>query len=201
MEYGAFGGQLQRRRLRFLADVAGARRTIVLGEGDGRFLVQLVGQNRQAGTAGWTIDYVDLSGRMLDLARSRAGTENVAYLLADARTLPLPEAGYDLIVTHFFLDCLEQAEASRLVERMAAAARPDARWLISEFRVPGSGWSAGPARWLVAFLYLFFRATTGLRTARLVDHHPLLARQGFRLKRSESAWFGLLASELWVRVY
>ena len=33
---------------------------------------------------------------------------------------------------------------------------------------------------------------------RLVDHHPLLKRRGFRLVRHEDAWRGLLASELWV---
>jgi hypothetical protein len=49
-------------------------------------------------------------------------------------------------------------------------------------------------------LYLFFRAATGLKTQRLVDHHPLFERFGFHLARSESAWRGLLASELWIRV-
>jgi hypothetical protein len=31
----------------------------------------------------------------------------------------------------------------------------------------------------------------------LIDHHPLLARHGFRIMRAESAWRGLLTSELW----
>jgi SAM-dependent methyltransferase len=186
MEYATFRNALQRRRTAFLSDVADVRRVLVLGDGDGRFLEKLVQRNPLA-----CIDYVDLSGRMLELARARAGTRRVTYHQADALEIPLPECGYDLIVTHFFLDCFDEAGASRLVERAALAACPNARWLISEFR---RTWWSPP---LLAGLYLFFRITTGLKTRRLIDHHPLLMLHGFRVVRTESAWFGLLASELW----
>ena len=188
IEYVAFGNSLQQRRTAFLAQVADAQRVLVLGDGDGRFLEKLVEQDPLA-----RIDYVDVCGRMLELARTRAGTGRVIYHQADALEIPLPERGYDLIVTHFFLDCFDEAGAARLVERAALAACPNARWLISEFRPT---WWSPP---LLAGLYLFFRITTGLKTRRLIDHHPLIARYGFRVVRSESAWFGLLTSELWAR--
>ena len=125
---------------------------------------------------------------MLELARARAGAGHVNYRCEDARAAPLPIAEYDLIVTHFFLDCFDEPELEPLIARLANAASPQARWLISEFR--GNGW-------LVRALYVFFRLTTGLRTRRLADHRPLLKRFGFRLVRHEDAWRGLLSSELW----
>jgi ubiquinone/menaquinone biosynthesis C-methylase UbiE len=189
IEYAVFGRALQRRRVAFLPEVADARRVLVLGDGDGRFLEKLVEQNPRAHA-----DYIDLSGRMLELARERAGIQGVAYHQADALEIALPERGYDLIVTHFFLDCFDEAGAARLVERVAPAACPNARWLISEFR--RTRWSPP----LLAGLYLFFRITTGLKTRRLIDHHPLLARHGFQMLRAESAWRGLLTSELWTRL-
>lgn len=189
IEYAAFGRALQRRRVAFLPEVADARRALVLGDGDGRFLEKLVKENPRA-----HFDYVDLSGRMLELARGRAGTGRVTYHRADALEFALPERGYDLIVTHFFLDCFNEAGAARLVERVARAACPKARWVISEFRE--SSWWA--AVWL-RLMYAFFGIATGLETQRLIDHHPLLARNGFRMVRAESAWRGLLASELWAR--
>jgi ubiquinone/menaquinone biosynthesis C-methylase UbiE len=188
LEYAGFGGALERCRSAFLADVADARRVLLLGEGDGRFLGKLVEQNRGA-----SYDYVDLSGRMLELARSRAG-DAVAYRQGDALTIPLPERKYDLIVTHFFLDCFAEPELTHLIQRLACSARPDARWLVSEFR-QHSAW----ARALVGMLYWFFRVTTGLKTARLADHRPLFARCGFRLARERRLRGGLLASELWIR--
>jgi hypothetical protein len=77
-----------------------------------------------------------------------------------------------------------------LIARLTRAAAPQSRWLISEFR--GNGW-------LVRALYVFFRLATGLRTRRLVDHHPPLKAHGFRLVRHKDACRGLLASELWVQ--
>lgn len=189
LEYLGFGGALQDRRVAFLPHVADARRALVLGEGDGRFLVKLVDQNRGA-----SIDYVDLSLKMLEIARHRAGSDRVAYHHADALKFPLPDSEYDLVCTHFFLDCLNPQDAATLVDRVARAARPDARWLVSEFQ-DRTEW----ARWIVQSLYFFFRWTTGLTTRRLIDHHPLLERAGFRLEHSETARAGLLVSELWTR--
>jgi len=194
LEYIGFGSELERRRYAFLPQVAGAGRALVLGDGDGRFLARLVEQD--PGTA---IDYLDLSGRMLELARSRTGGGRVTYRQADALTVPLRGGEYDLIVTHFFLDCFNADDSARVVKRVSNSARSNAQWLISEFRQPESGWRAVWAGLWLRGLYLFFRLTTGLENRRLVDHHPLLARHGFHLKRKESALFGLLASELWVR--
>jgi len=185
LEYIGFGRALERRRNAFLSDVADARRALVLGDGDGRFLARL------ARVMHGTIDYVDVSPRMLALARARAG-DRVRYILGDARTIPLPAAEYDLIVTHFFLDCFDELDGAALVNKIADAATPHARWLISEFRA-ASWWS----RLCVGALYVFFRITTGLKTRRLIDHHSLLRQRGFAIEISETARAGLLISELW----
>jgi ubiquinone/menaquinone biosynthesis C-methylase UbiE len=187
LEYLAFGRALERRRFRFIPEVAGARRALVLGDGDGRFLA------RFAEISEASIDYVDLSTRMIDLARTRAGTRRIAYYHADALTLPLAPAAYDLIATHFFLDCLNAPDLECLIARAACAAKPGAMWIVSEFRQPP--WAAP----LLAALYLFFRVTTGLTTQRLTDHRPLLLKHGFRLRSEETSRVGLLASELWTR--
>jgi ubiquinone/menaquinone biosynthesis C-methylase UbiE len=189
IEYAAFGGALQRRRVALLPEVTDARSVLVLGDGDGRFLEKLVERSPSA-----HVNYIDLSGRMLKLARARAGSGRVTYHQADALEIALPGRAYDLIVTHFFLDCFDETEAAQLVARVNRAACPHARWLVSEFR---RTWWSSP---LLAGLYLFFRITTGLKTRCLIDHHPLLARHGFRIARAEHAWAGLLASELWARV-
>lgn len=187
LEYLAFGRALERRRFRFLADAAGARRALILGDGDGRFLA------RFAALSNPSIDYVNSSARMLELARNRAGARRIVYRQADALTLPLAPAEYDLIATHFFLDCFDERDLEALIERAARAAQPGALWIVSEFRRPS--WAAP----LLAALYLFFRVATGLATRRLTDHRPLLGKHGFRLKCEETARKGLLASELWVR--
>ena len=58
------GRTLERRRRWFLPQCKNARRALVLGDGDGRFLRELLRQNPVV-----QADYVDLSSRMLQLAR------------------------------------------------------------------------------------------------------------------------------------
>ena len=205
LEYAVFGRALERRRAAFLTEASRARRVLALGDGDGRALAALVAAAPSA-----RIDYVDSSATMLTLARARAGTDRVRYRQADARQMDLSdfresgsqssealgESKYDLIVTHFFLDCFDDEGLRALVEKTARAAAPAACWIVSEFR-PATVY----ARLLIAIMYAFFRKATGLETRRLADHHPHFRRNGFRLERVERTWAGMLVSELWARKY
>ena len=183
------GRTLERRRRWFLPEVDNARRALVLGDGDGRFLRELLRHNSLV-----RADYIDLSRRMLALARKNAGADRVTYRHADALTLDLPRHEYDLIATHFFFDCFGPRELETLIERVTDAARPGAQWIVSEFRTPNL-----PARLLVSGLYLFFGVTTGLQTRNLADHHPIMRSNGFRLLKASHARGGLVVSELWER--
>jgi hypothetical protein len=107
-----------------------------------------------------------------------------------------PTGLYDLIVTHFFLDCLTQPEHDALTTRLAPHLVPQALWLVSEFRIP-TGPLEIPARILVRSLYFAFRLLTGLRTHRLPDHAAALRDAGFTCTAQHLALAGLLTSELW----
>jgi len=183
------GRALERRRRWFLPHLRDARRALVLGDGDGRFLRELLRQNPAV-----RVDYLDLSGRMLQQARRRAGVDRVVYRKADALETELAPGEYDLIATHFFFDCFNPAELATLIGRVADASKPGAQWVVSEFRTPNLS-----ARLLVRALYLFFRITTGLKTRSLVNHRPILRAHGFRLRDASYARGGLVVSELWER--
>ena len=184
------GRTLERRRRWFLPEIGNARRALVLGDGDGRFLRELLRRNSMV-----RADYVDLSGRMLELARHNAGVARVDYHQADARTLEFPGNEYDLIATHFFFDCFNPSDLDTLIGRVSAgAASPGARWIVSEFCA-----STILARLLVSVLYQFFRITTGLKTRKLADHRPILRSHGFRLISASHSYGALVVSELWER--
>jgi len=183
------GGTLERRRRWFLPEIGQARRALVLGDGDGRFLRELLRHNPSV-----RADYVDLSRRMLELARLRAGRERVSYQQCDGLAAEFPRSNYDLVATHFFFDCLGPSELEVLIGRVAEAAKPGARWIVSEFCV-----ATIPARLLVSALYLFFRVTTGLKTRKLADHRPILQSHGFRLVSSRHSRGAFVVSELWER--
>jgi SAM-dependent methyltransferase len=198
LEYAAFGRALERRRREYIHEVANARSVLILGDGDGRFTAEFLDRNREA-----LIDSVDLSSRMQALARKRVGMRASSAMRLhlredDARTIKLARK-YDLIVSHFFLDCFTARDLELLVARISEAAYPQARWLISEFGLPSHGIRRRGAVLLIKVMYWFFRIATGLKTSRLPDYSTIFALHGFRRVRHMPAAGGLLVSELWER--
>ncbi len=196
-EYLSFGPTLERCRFFFVPELARCRRALILGDGDGRFAARLL-----AAVPELRADAIDGSPAMLRRLRSRAarlGAEpRLTTACADVRSLVPSTADYDLVATHFFLDCLTGAETDALVARLRPHLAPGARWVVSEFQVPaGSRLRAGFCRFLIAALYAAFRLLTGLTVRELPPWRDALAREGFVCASARSWLGGLLVSELW----
>jgi ubiquinone/menaquinone biosynthesis C-methylase UbiE len=197
LEYLTLGRWLERTRLHFLPRLHSARSALVLGDGDGRFLAQLLAANRNMHATA-----LDTSAAMLDLLGKRCApySDRLRTHQTDALNFsPRLDAQYDLVVSHFFLDCLSEVEVKELVERFAPALSPQTVWLVSDFQVP-SGILRVPASAVIRALYLAFRTLTGLRVTRLPDHAVIFMSAGFvRIERQQFLG-GLLTTELWQTV-
>lgn len=193
MELASFGPWLWRCRCAFLDQLGASGSALVIGDGDGRFTARLLKKNSSV-----QIDAVDASRAMLAVLARHAGDSSARVRLhfADARHWQ-SSTPYDLIVTHFFLDCLTTEEATSLALRLRACAAPDAQWLVSEFAIPKGWFGWLVARPLVAALYFAFRLLTGLSVRRLPDYRSSLAEAGFALTQQREWLGGLLLSELW----
>ncbi|MHB1022855.1 MAG: class I SAM-dependent methyltransferase [Acidobacteriaceae bacterium] len=200
MEYASFGRALERCRFHFLPLLFSDSHALVLGDGDGRFLSRLLAQN-----SALQADAVDASSTMLSLLhqRSIAASPSADHRLtlhqADIRSFTPPRNDYDLVITHFFFDCLSDAEATHLVQRIRMHTEPGALWLISEFSVPQYGLMRLPAHFLVSSLYFAFHQLTDLRPTRLPDYSAALTAVGFVRLAHHRFLGGLLVSELWQR--
>lgn len=197
MEYLSFGPLLERCRFFHLPALLSCRRALVIGDGDGRFLARLLPANPQLHA-----DAVDSSPAMLRLLAGRVAAmgaqDRLTTLCADARTSLPAASGYDLVVTHFFLDCLSAAEAEQLIARVRARLAPGALWLVSEFQVPAAGrLRAWLARSVIAALYAAFRLLTGLTVRQIPPWRESLALSGFHCEAARTWLGGLLVSELW----
>ena len=197
MEYLSFGPMLERCRFAHIPRLMRARRALILGDGDGRFTARLLAANPQI-----RADCVDASSAMLRLLRERvrkAGAESrVTTSCGDARVFEPAAWDYDLVVTHFFLDCLTAGEAEDLVARVQQHLAPGALWLVSEFQTPQEGRvRAWASRSIIASLYAGFWLLTGLRVREIPPWRQLFARSGFARSASHTWLGGLLVSELW----
>jgi ubiquinone/menaquinone biosynthesis C-methylase UbiE len=195
MEYLSFGPALARCRTEFLAHLMQCRNALVIGDGDGRFTARLLETNPAI-----QVDAIDASPAMLQALVRRAGKSvaRVRTEVADARAwLSTSAEPYDLVVTHFFLDCLTTEEVRSLAERIRFASAPNTLWVVSEFAVPRTLFGRMIARPLVSALYRAFGLLTGLEIRALPDHARSLAESGFSVAARRARLRGLLVSELW----
>ncbi|MFZ0662847.1 MAG: class I SAM-dependent methyltransferase [Acidobacteriaceae bacterium] len=239
LEYLTFGPMLERCRFHRIPQLAHARRALVLGDGDGRFLARLLAANPTL-----YADVVDQSPSMLRLLQARAAAIGAAPRIrihqADALAFqptsirdvgerseqppePFKEPGakrgcldgrsrgcldgeprarldckssYDLVITHFFLDCFTTEQVHALAQNIRPHLAPNALWIVSEFAIP-PGRAALPARAVVNSLYLAFRILTGLRTRTLPDHAAALTQNGLSLRHQQPFLAGLVISQQW----
>ena len=193
------GQKLQHARTAHLRHLFDVHSVLILGEGPGKFLAAFRQQFPAA-----QITCVDSSKRMLALAQNRVrslnlSSANITFIHADALEFSLPSAAFDLVVTHFFLDCFRPDQLQQLIRKIARAAMPHASWLLSDFTIPRNGFPRLRARGIHRLMYTFFRAATKLPARALTAPDPMLHGEGFTLHRRFTTNLGLIHSDLWCR--
>lgn len=195
LEAATAGARLQRARVCWLDALAGCRRILSVGEGHGRFAQACLQRHPDA-----ELTCVEASAGMLAVGRRRTMGygERVQWVCSDVLSWRPPHR-YDAVVTHFFLDCFQPQQLSRVVEALAAAADTRAVWLVSDFAIPNAGLRRLRARAIHAIMYSFFRYAVRLPARRVTDPGPLLSAQGFDcVNRREFEW-GLIRADRYRR--
>jgi SAM-dependent methyltransferase len=200
LEWIAFGDQLQRCRVACLGEIRAPRRALIVGEGNGRFLCELLRVHPTV-----EVDCLDASERMLRLAHKRVEQTSldratrVRFIHDDIMSWTPPAPRYDLIVTHFVLDCFRETELVLIIMKLATAATEDATWLLADFCIPVGGFARARARVWLTLMYGFFRATAGIEATGLIDPAPFLQAHGFALTTQHQFKGAMLKSESWRR--
>lgn len=200
MERVLAGDKLQQCRTAFLRRIPSATNILILGEGNGRFLLEC---RRQFPDAKITV--VDSSARMLELARRRlttfkVGCDQIDFVCADALTWTPSAQAFDLIVTHFFLDCFRPEQLQALITKLAHSATPNAYWLLADFQAAAHGWRRLRSRAILWLMYRFFTIVTRLPAGSLTPPDAFLEQQGFKLRERMMHDWELLHSDCWQRI-
>ena len=194
-EYLALGPLLERVRTHFLPQLPPRRFALALGDGDGRFLAELLAHD-----PGLRAHAVDGSTRMLELLSARCHFAHERLTVQHAPlhdfTTPTPP---DLIVSHFVLDCFDPPALEALCAHVTAASAPGALWLVSDFGIPQSTLLRPFAALYIRTLYAAFRVLTRLAVRQLPDHETPLRAHGWQ-RQARRQWLGgFLYTELWQR--
>lgn len=201
LEHLAYGGLLMRARTAFLTGLQSARNILVLGEGDGRFLVKLLAANPNC-----SVTVLDSSAGMLRRAEARLSSAlpearpRVTFQQQDALTATLLPNAYDALVTYFFLDVFPASELEPLIFRLERTLKPGGLWLLADFAAPQT--LERPlvrlySQLMVPLMYTFFRLQTALSARTLVPPQPFLQQVGLELNTSKTFRGGFVYAALW----
>jgi ubiquinone/menaquinone biosynthesis C-methylase UbiE len=192
------GDVLQQARTAHLDELRTVRRALLLGEGPGRFLGELLRVNPTV-----QVTVVDRSPRMLAVARKGVGLRDlvrVRFEVHDLLASWVPESGaHDLIATHCFLDCFRRSQLEVLIPKIARGASSDARWVITDFCEPAGGWRRLRARMVLWLMYRVFRLVTRLPATGLTPPEPYLESAGFQLRTRRLAYHDMIHADVWVK--
>ena len=191
------GGCLQQCRVACFNAVPTPERILILGEGHGRTLAACLRHFPSS-----HITCVEASKGMIAQARRHLEkcelkADNVEFVHADVLEWDPPQGAFDLLATHFFLDCFREDQLQVLIPKIAAAGTARAHWLVSDFQVARAGWRRWRSQVILWLLYRFFRRTTHLSAQRLIPPADLLTAAGFTCRQSVEIDWGLLRSECW----
>jgi ubiquinone/menaquinone biosynthesis C-methylase UbiE len=198
MECLLAGKHLHLCRTAFLDRARVARSILLVGEGHGRFLLELCRANPLA-----AITCVEASEGMIAVAKGRLRRRGIDDHSVQFHNMPIQgfetSGTFDLIATHFFLDCFEPSELALVIRKLSALLRPGGEWIISDFQVPAFGWRQIRARAVLALAYTFFRKATALSARELTCPRPYLAQSGLESVAKVTFNFDLIYAELWRR--
>lgn len=199
IEWLAFGGALMRARKSLVGDLAPADHILVLGDGDGRLLVELT---QSQPTARFTS--IEQSLRMLKLQRSRLcniGSEvRVELIQADA-TLPEHfQHQFDTVVAAFFLDCFDTGSLDRLLPNLLNSIPAGGEFYFVDFTEPSARLPRIYAKLMLWLMHRFFAWQTGLKTHRLVDVQKKLSDLGWETKHHQDHHFKMITARIFKRV-
>ena len=201
LERLVYGNLLMRSRTALLDSLAHAEHVLILGEGDGRFLVELLRANPRC-----SVTVLDSSAGMLGRAEARVRKKlpgecsRVTFRHTDALTETFSPDAYDALVSCFFLDVFTADMLGQLVPKLAQTLKPGGVWLLADFTAPQR--VKGPlkrfyAQAMVPLMYAFFRVQTALPARTLVPPQPFLRSAGLRLEHTRAFRGGFIYAQTW----
>lgn len=173
----AFAGALRRSQTCFTGELPACRRVLIIGGGTGGFLIELL-KTKEVDV----VDYVDISPGMIKKAREKLQKKcpqfvcKVNFICGSVEEVQGQK--YDLICTHYFLDCFSPQELPAIMAGLYLSLNTGGQWLFADFT--GDTFLK---KNLVAFLYKFFKLTAALNAGELADFRGEFSKLGVQLCR------------------
>ncbi|MBL7832847.1 MAG: class I SAM-dependent methyltransferase [Cyclobacteriaceae bacterium] len=181
-----FGNTLQRAQEFFLDQIRDSDCVLILGGGSGELLTALLRQHPRV-----KIDYVDISPRMIELARRKNhNPDNVNFIIGTERQIP--GETYSVVITNFYLDLFNDQTLERVIHQLKPHLATNVTWLATDF-VSEKVWH----KVFLGMMYAFFKIVTGIQTHTLPHWQGALTKAGMQEQISKKFYRGFIKSSVY----
>ena len=169
-----FGRSIRTCQVGFLSLIPDSSDILILGGGTGWIVEEL-----KIRTKNCSIWYIELSDRMISLAKSNDESQHVNFLHGSEKDIP-NEKTFDVVITNFFLDLFPEHKLRTTIQAIEKSLEKKAIWLVSDF-VDGRWWHCA----LLWIMYRFFKLTTGIEASTLPRWERSIEACGFKEEKHQ----------------
>ena len=191
-----FGNLLVFSRNRFLNYSINSSSVLILGEGRGQFLNQLLCVNQTC-----KVTVVESSTKMIQKQKELIPHKYLNRVSFQCISIDdfKPDQYYDLVCTHFFWDCFSQRQILTFLPHFTKILKKNGFWINSDF-VESKNGEMNLNFFKIRILYLFFRLTTGILARRVEPFCKYAFKNSLQLKDYEEIRPNFIRSEVFKKV-
>lgn len=191
-----FGNQLNLARTIFISEFAKCRSVLLLGEGRGRFLQELLAINRKC-----SVTIVDSSSSMVRYQKSKISTsdfDRVYFKCVSIESFSTNKK-FDLICSFFFWDCFTARQIDKLVASYSTLLLKNGLWINSDF-IDSVNFKNYIPFLKIRLLYLLFHLTTEIRAWRVEPFKKFAQENSLRSLKFHETNKNFIYTELYQKI-
>jgi len=176
-----FGSKLYKAECYWFHQINKGSKLLVLGGGNGNLINHLPDE--------CTIDYIDLSSKMIGNARKKPYMGNIEFINADYLTYENHEK-YDWVIANFFLDVFISEHLERVVQKVSVQLKEDGRFLVTDFQSEKSVYG----NFLLKCMHAFFNLVATLESKHLKSIVTYIQNNDFQIINEQYFFKGRIFS-------
>ena len=186
-----FGNKLKDAQQYLFQQIQPGSNVLIVGGGDGWAVETITNLCNQ----GLSITYIDSSAKMIALAkeRNRQGNE-VEFINACIEDVSLPGM-YDYVFSAFLFDNFPQDLCNRIFYKISGHLKPGSMWLYVDFKNSDKL----RHRFLLGFMYVFFRLLCGVEARKLPEMGALFNSDDYYNTETKKWMEGFIMAQVFVK--
>ena len=188
-----FGDSILQAQLLLVNAIPANSCVLIIGGGTGQILEEI----SKKYMSGLQITYVEISKKMISLSKKRStGNNSVVFINHSISDVTFYQQ-FDVVITPFLFDNFSTRTTKVLFNKIDILLKPFGLWLFADFQLSEKNklWQ----KWLLNFMYFFFRLLCGIEASHLPDTASLFKDHKYQLVSKQTFYGKFIYSSIYLK--